>query len=140
MRIGSNKADSIKTFVVSLPQAVVTPPITPPKATGPESSQTTVIPPSRAYFLSLSASKVSPDFARRTCTLPFSLSASKTCKGRARSTVIKLVISTNAEMGRKPIARSRCCSHNGLSPLTTPLILRPTKKEHASADFSSKFK
>jgi hypothetical protein len=46
-------------------------------------------------------------------------SASKTCSGRPRSKVTKLVMSTSAEIGLRPIARSRSCSQRGLGPLRT---------------------
>ena len=45
------------------------------------------------------------------------LRTSKTCSGRPRSKVKKLVTSTSALIGRRPIAISRSCSHFGLGPL-----------------------
>jgi hypothetical protein len=41
--------------------------------------------------------------------------------------VKKLVISTSAEIGRSPMARSRSCSHCGDGPFFTPRIRRPAK-------------
>jgi hypothetical protein len=46
---------------------------------------------------------------------------------------MKLVISTSALMGRKPIAFSRFCSQAGLGPFLTPRTTRPAKMGQAEA-------
>ena len=45
---------------------------------------------------------------------------------------MKLVISTNALIGRRPMAIKRSASHLGLGPFLTPLIKRPAKAGQAS--------
>ena len=55
------------------------------------------------------------------------LAASNTCKGRAWSKVTRLVMSTSALMGRKPIARRRRCNHSGEGPFFTPRTSRSAK-------------
>ena len=64
------------------------------------------------------------------CILPLSLSASNTCSGRPRSSEMRLVTSTSAEIGRRPTAFSRSCSHLGDGPFFTPRIRRPANIGH----------
>ena len=45
--------------------------------------------------------------------------------------VKKLVMSTRALIGRKPMERSRRCSHSGLGPLRTPRTVRPNTQRQA---------
>ena len=47
-------------------------------------------------------------------------------------------MSTSAEIGRSPIALSRCCSQAGLGPLRTPRITRPTNSGQALPSPSGK--
>ena len=51
---------------------------------------------------------------RSVSTSPVSFATSNTCSGRPRSMVKKLVMSTSALIGRRPIEISRSCSHCGL--------------------------
>ena len=55
------------------------------------------------------------------------LAASKTCSGRPRSKVRKLVMSTSALIGRRPMARSFACIHSGDGPFLTPRTSRRPK-------------
>ncbi len=70
----------------------------------------------RQHLLS-SASTCSPSLAKRARRLPFSFAASNTCSGRPRSCERKLVTSTSAEMGRRPTAFRKSCSHLGDGPV-----------------------
>ena len=46
-------------------------------------------------------------------------------------------MSTSAEIGRSPMARSRACSQSGEGPLLTPRMCRPTKRGQALSRTSS---
>ena len=70
--------------------------------------------------------------------LPLILSASKTCRGRPRLNVDQFVISTSAEIGRRPIDFNRVFSHSGLSGFVTFLNVRPTTTGQALSKFSGK--
>src|SRR3984893_5604925 len=130
-RTGSKSAASIKTSVVVSVHPVRSPPITPPRLCTPALSAIAVISASRAYSWPLRASRVSPDRAKRTVRSPLTRSASKTWSGRLRSKVRKLVMSTNVEIGRSPIASSRPRNHPALGPLWTPRSWRPRNSGQA---------
>ena len=130
--IGSKRATSRNTLVVFSLQPDAKPPMTPPIPCGPSSSEIMTIPSSSTYSFSSRASNFSPNLANRMMRSPLTLSASNTCNGRPRSNVDQLVISTNAEIGRKPIERRRSWSHFGLSPLVTLRNARPTTTGQAS--------
>ncbi len=131
VRTGSNSAASMNTSRVASEQPVLSPPMTPPRLTGPLLSAITVISPSSSYSRPSSALSVSWRRAPRSARSPSSFAASKTWSGRHRSKVRKLVISTNAEIGRKPIAASRSCSHRGDGPFLTPRTSRPRNSGQA---------
>jgi hypothetical protein len=131
VRTGSNSAASTKTSVVVSPQPVLSPPMTPPRLSTSASSAMTVISASSAYSRPLSALMRSPARASRTTRSPAMRAVSKTWSGRLRSKVRKLVMSTSAEIGLRPIAVSRSCSQRGLGPLRTPRMVRPMKSGHA---------
>ena len=82
--------------------------------------------------LPFSARKVSPRPGRRVSTSPVSFATSNTCSGRPRSMVKKLVMSTSALIGRRPIEVSRSCSHCGLGPLRRLRMVRPRIQGQAS--------
>ena len=52
--------------------------------------------------------------------------------------VTKLVMSTSAEIGRSPMARSLSCSHCGEGPFFTPEISRPANIRHACGSAAAK--
>ena len=120
VRTGSKSAISMKTSVVSMVHPVVSPPMTPARLITPLSSPMAVISSSSAYSLPLSAAKRAPPRPRLSQISPSTLPASKTCTGRLRSIVRKLVRSTSAEIGRRPTEASRSLSQRGLSQLRNP--------------------
>ena len=109
---------------------VLSPPITPPKPIAPLSSAMTQSSRVASYSLSLSARKRSPSAAAADGDPAVEPGDVVDVRGRARSMVKKLVMSTSAEIGLDPTAFSRRCSHSGLGPLRTPRITRPKKARH----------
>ena len=101
--------------------------MTPASDSGPLSSAITIIPGASAWVLPSSASSVSPSPAGRTRKTPATWPASKTWSGRLSPMVKKFVMSTSAEIGRSPTARSRAWSQGGEAPFATPRITRPAK-------------
>ena len=79
-----------------------------------------------------SADSVSPSRAIRMVSVPpCTFRRSKTCSGRPRSKVNRLVTSTSALIGRRPIATSRSCNQRGDGPLRRPRSARPSTKTQA---------
>ncbi len=101
--------------VVASSQPVASPPITPASDCTPAASAMTqssgvdACSPCRSARGTSRRRRGAASACRR-CSLP----TSNTCSGRPRSMVKKLVTSTSALIGRRPIAVSRSCSQCGL--------------------------
>ena len=128
---GSNSAHSRKTWVVSGVLPVDSPPMMPASDSAPVASAITRSCSPAMTSRPFSARKLSLRPARTLSVAPARRSASKTCSGRPRSCVKKLVMSTSALIGRRPIAVRRCFSQSGLGPLRRPRMLRPSTQGQA---------
>ncbi len=128
---GSNSAHSMNTLVVSSVLPVASPPITPASDCTPAASAMTQSSGPACSRGRSARGTLSPAPGRKVSTPPCTRSASNTCSGRPRSMVKKLVMSTSALIGRRPMERSRRCSQSGLGPFRTPRTVRPSTQRQA---------
>ena len=138
VRIGSNKATSMNTSVVASVQPDASPPMMPPMPCTPSSSAMTVIVGIERVGLAVERQRLLASSRAARARSPVSFAASKTCSGRPRSSVMKLVMSTSAEIGRRPIGLQPVLQPCGHGPFFTPRIIaageRPGRRFAASAE------